>query len=134
MIDDYENNAAIRRRVERNFRRRLIYALHLVLFVGANGGMWLVFPGWFWSWMWFLLAGSWFLVGICHTVWLFFTEMKEWTIRREIERESWLRAAGHGDTLDDKLKRGSRLVLSDDGEVVEMEMDDNLSYGERHNR
>lgn len=101
----------VRARVERRYRRRYELAAHVLMYLFIMVGLaFLRLPppalG--------LLAGAWGLVLAVHALQLVFAEFSDRAIEREIERDLALRSR------IEKPKRGGRLELSDDGEVVEV--------------
>ena len=109
MTNYYEDDAAIRRRVERKLKHRNIWFAHVVIFLlylaAATTGQVLVNG--------FILIG-WATVLAIHQWWVESIGQREQEIAREIEREQ-LRA-----TYDTE-KPKHHLELSDDGELVEIQ-------------
>lgn len=116
--DVYE---VIRKRVERRFKRRGDFALHLVFFLLASLAFWFLIPMPKTAALW--LSAAWGLVVVMHLVRLLFDEAQERAIDREVARVQGRDA--------EKPKR-EHLELGEDGELVEIvdDRDDQRRYSQ----
>jgi hypothetical protein len=106
----YDQYQAIRSRIERRFRRRMWFGLHVVAFLFLNTA--------FWLWMMiprnaaFYVTGAWALILVSHALKLWFDEAQERAIEREIAR-----VQGYG--MGSEKPKRRHVELSEDGELVE---------------
>ncbi len=106
----FETEEEIRRRITRRYRRWMWFFVQFFLTIPVGLFLAYAFPRPFNN---FFLA-IWFASLFIHGLVLFIDTIKEWAIRREIERQQRL-----GATFDRKPKRGGRLTLGEDGELLD---------------
>jgi len=127
-----ENYSRIRQSIQRDFNKRKEFLIHLAVFIPINLLFWLVWrtvgsaEGFPWP---VLLTFGWGIGLIAHGVETWFqtgsrVTSREAAIQREIERERELRG--------EKPKR-SRLMIAEDGELVEV-VEDDLEADEKPKR
>jgi hypothetical protein len=108
----FETEEQIRHRITRRFRRWMLFFAQIFLTIPFGlftTNLFRYSPGFKG-----LLLGSWFAILFIHGLYLFMDTIKEWAIRHEIERQQRL-SAGFGI----KQKRGNRLSLGEDGELLD---------------
>jgi len=106
----FETEEEIRRRITRRYRRWMWFFIQFFLTIPVGWFLAYGLPRPFNN---FFLA-VWFASLFIHGLVLFLDTIKEWAIRREIERQQRL-----GATFGRKPKRDSRLPLGNDGELLD---------------
>jgi hypothetical protein len=116
MGSDYPTYDEVRTRVEQHYRRRRNLALHGAIYLVVNGVLWgLRMP---YDYFPLFVTLGWLGLFMAHVV-RFYTHE---ALDRAVERE-WQRVSGVASNWPEKSKRGDRLALSDDGELVEISDD-----------
>lgn len=137
MPDDDINYEAIRSRVEQRFRERTEFIIHAVVYIGVNIGLWMIYFFWDsgdvpWPLIVTVLWGA-GLFGHAAHVWSgdWMRRMKDREIDREIEKERLRRELLSMKHKNDEV---AAVRLSDDGEWVSADEDDDFPSTARANR
>jgi len=117
-MTNIESDDAIRRRIEKRYKKRQELYIHIASYVVANIVFWVMFRE---SWVWWITFG-WGIGIVSHVIDYYSkygggAERKEAEIQREIARER--ERLGY-----EKPKNDTRMRLSDDGEIEEVPEDE----------
>lgn len=123
-----ELEAQLRKQVEARIQRRNAFYMHLLVYVGINLFLWLIWLSEPSKELWPLYVSLPWGVGLAAHAMVFYQnsswglQRREQTIRREIELEK--RRLGLADETYEKPKRDQVMRLSDDGEMIPADDDD----------
>jgi hypothetical protein len=115
MLPGYLDEEAVRERVRKRLTRLKLFAAHLVLTVAVCLTLTLAIDQ---AWLPKSVEGLIpivVLVYIAHALWIGYQEASNFIVQQEIERE---RRRADAEAAE-KPKRGNRLILDDDGELLE---------------
>lgn len=129
----------IRRRVEKRIKQRNDFYIHFAVYIAANLLMWMIWAltrdssetiGFPWP---LIVMFGWGIGLVSHALTVYFNsasrvEARERTIQREIERE---RQRIAGDGTYEKPKRDRHVRLSEDGELIDDDVDESETDGKR---
>ncbi len=116
MLPGYQDDDAVRERIQKPLRRLRFFFAHLVLTVVVALALTLAIEqGWLPKSVEFLIPTV-VLVYLAHALWIGYQGASSFIVQQAIEREQ---RRADAETAE-KPKRGNRLILDGDGELVEV--------------